>query len=97
MLKALIDGDAAAQGKDQNRHHKTPEINLLAVAKGKAVIGRLFRLFDAVQQQYLIAGINKRVNAFRQHGGTAGDEGSDKLGNGNEAVAKQGGDDDHFG
>jgi hypothetical protein len=41
MMHAFVNGDRGPDGKNHNGNQKTPEIDLLAVTKGKPFIWRL--------------------------------------------------------
>lgn len=97
LVNPLVDGDAGADGKDQDRDDKGPEIELDAIAEGVLLVGGLPGLFQPVQQETLVARVDQRVDALRHHGGGAGPCGGNELGDGNEEVADERGVNDFLG
>ena len=86
VLDAFIERHAAAQPKDQHRDDQAPEIELLAVPE------RMLRRRGPVaqpqtdQQQDTVESVDRRVNAFRQHGRAARHARDDELGYGDRYV-----------
>ena len=97
MKHALIDGNACAQGKNQNSDDKAPEVNFAAKSKRVVAVWRGLGAMNGIKQQRRIAGVDKRMNGFAQHGGTAGEQRSCELGGRNEEVSGNGGVDDILG
>ena len=50
VLDALVNGDSAAQGKNEDGDDETPEKNLVSVAKRMLWIGRFLAETDPKQQ-----------------------------------------------
>ena len=94
MHDALVDRYAGADGEDQKRHDEAPEIDLAAMAERVGAVGLGARAAQAVEQQHLVAGVDQRMHAFRQHRGRAGDRGGDELGDRDQQVADERGVDD---
>ena len=64
MDDALVDRDAGTDGEDQDRDDEAPEIDLLPVPERKLFVGRLLRLLQAVEEEYLVAGVHRGMDAF---------------------------------
>src|SRR5450830_1220239 len=72
VMHAFVDRQTSTQSKDQHRHHETPEIHLTTIAQRMIMIGSVLGAMQAIEQQYLVAHIDRRVDALAEHGGTAG-------------------------
>ena len=70
---SLVGGHAAADAEDQHGDDQAPEEDFLAVAE--RMLGRCLTLaqLEPDQQQHAISGIDRRMDALGQHGGTAGE------------------------
>ena len=90
VLVAFVERHAAAHGKNHHGHNHRPEIQVLAVAKGVAGIGRLLAAVQAEQNQPAVAAVDQRVNALRQHGRAAREISGHKLGDGNGHIGRNG-------
>ena len=64
------------------------------MAERKFFVRRFCGPLQAIKEQYLVTGIDYRMHALRQHGRAAGDKGGDKLHDGDQAIADEGGIDD---
>ncbi len=91
LLNALIDRYPGTDGKNQDRHHEGPEIELRAIAERMAHVRRLLGFFDAVEQKPLIARVDQGMDAFRQHGGGTGVGGGRELGDRYKRIARKSG------
>ena len=89
MMDALVQGDAGAGGEHQDGDHKAPEIDFLAMAVWKFFAGRPFCLFQAVQEQNLVAGIHKRMDAFRKHSRAGGKHKCTEFSYGNQKITSE--------
>ncbi len=96
FLDALVDGDARADGEDQDGDDEGPEIQLHSVAEGMAFVGLMRRQFHAIEQKALIAGVDQGVNALRQHRGGAGIDRDGEFGDGDQRIAGKCGEDHLF-
>jgi hypothetical protein len=91
MHDAFVQRYAGAEGKDQDRNDKAPEVKLAAVTQGMVVIGRPRGAVLSIQKQHLIGGVDDRMDALAEHGRTAGPCRGDQLGGRNGEIACQGG------
>ena len=64
VLDAFVDGDAGAEGEDENGDDETPEVDFLAVAEGVVLVGGLLCLTQAEEEQCLVAGVDDGVDGF---------------------------------
>ena len=85
----LVKGDAGSHGKDEDSDHEAPEVDLLTVPEGKVLVSRGLGAFKTVKKKDLVPGIHKGVDPLREHGGTAGYDRSDELGDGYERIADE--------
>jgi hypothetical protein len=78
LLHAVINCQNAAQHEDEDSH-KPPEVNSLALAVGKTLVGGRLSLAHAKQQEHLVRRIGKCVNRLCQHRRAARDRGRHQL------------------
>lgn len=90
MADPLEDGDAAADGEDEEGDDEGPEIEFLAIAKGAFGIGGFLAEADAEEEQELVGGIYQGMDTFGKHGGATGKGTGDEFDDGDEQVCGQG-------
>ena len=95
VADAFGDGDAAAEDEDEQSDDERPEVELFAVAEGVGFVGGLAALLLAEEKKGTVAAVDDGVDGFRQHGGGAGEEEADDLGDGDADVGGDG-DEDGF-
>jgi hypothetical protein len=88
--EAFVHRHAAADGEDHDRDDQRPEIQLLAVAERVCGIRRPAALPHTEEQQTLIAGIDQRMDALRQHRRAPADRRGNELAGGDCEVAGEG-------
>jgi hypothetical protein len=88
-VEAFVEGNAGTQAEDEDGDDESPEIDLHAMAERMTAVRRALGAPDAEKEQALIAGIDGGMDRLRQHGGGAGEEGGDELGDGDGEVARQ--------
>jgi putative polyhydroxyalkanoate system protein len=93
-VHTFVGGKGTAHRKQQNRYDEGPKIFLGRATKRMFLRGRAFTELHTKQEQSLVAGVCNAVHGFRQRTGTAADERSDELGDGDEQIAGESGDDD---
>jgi len=86
VVDSFVDRDAGTDREDEDGNHETPEVNFLPVSKGIVFIGRFLGPFHTEQQKNLVAGINQRMNAFREHCRTSGAEGRNEFDYGDQRI-----------
>jgi hypothetical protein len=93
VVVAFVKGNSGADGEDEDGYDKTPEIDLLAVAEGKTLVGGLIGPAQSIEKENLVASVDEGVNPLGKHGGTPGGESGSELRQGNERISRQGGED----
>ena len=73
VLDAFEEGGAAADEEDEEGDEERPKVELLAVAEGVGLVGGATALALAEEEEAAVAGVDKGVDGFRQHGGGAGE------------------------
>jgi hypothetical protein len=76
---ALVHGHPAADAEDRDRHDERPEVERLAVTERVLGVRRLRAPAHAEKDQAAVAGVDERVDTFRDHGRTAREPGRDEL------------------
>ena len=83
---AFEDRHPAANRKNENPDDESPEVELVAVAERVRHAGRSAPA-HAEKNQPAIAGVDERVDPFRQHRRAAGERSGDKLRDRNREIA----------
>jgi hypothetical protein len=93
VVVAFVKGNAGADGEDEDGYDKTPEIDFLAVAERKTLVGGLIGPPQSIEKENLVARVDEGVDPLGKHSGTPGGEGGSELRQGNERISRQGGED----
>src|SRR5690242_17346968 len=87
---AFVYRHAAADSEDEHAYDERPEVKLMPVSERMISIRGLAALEDPEQHQATVAGVDRRMNRFGEHGRTAGKRSRDKLGHGNREISRNG-------
>jgi len=90
VLHAFVKRDAAAEAENQHCDDQAPEVQLLAVPERVFGRGGPLAQADAHEQEHAVEAVDRRVNALREHGRTAGDAGHHELGGGDGDIGRDG-------
>jgi transposase len=96
VTDSLVQRDAGAERKDEQRNDEAPEIELATVAQRVELVGWLRRPVESIQQENLVAGVDERMNRLARHRRAAGEAARHELRQRDEDVAQQGRVEDAF-
>src|SRR6185369_10093789 len=96
MFDTLPDGEHAAYREQGNRDHERPEIEFLSMAEWMEFVRRPLAAFGPEKKEQAIADVDTRMEAFGQHGRTAGNQCGHELPNRDQCVRSERSVDDLF-
>ena len=88
MGDALIDGHAPTAAEKDDGNNQTPQVELLTISEWMRLVSRFPTLTQTQQEQQFVAGIDRGVDPFGEHGRTAGDKCHDVLEYGHDEIGE---------